>query len=333
MSIALGILGALIILLVVADLLWTVFLEGAGPMTGRINATVGKIILSLHRPLSRRPLTLAGLLTVVATLAAWSILLWAGWGLIFCASPGALIDSNTGQPADCGARFYFAGACISTLGTGDYRPIGHFWQIMTALAGGSGFVLFGLAVAYLVPVVGAVTQKRQVAVCISSLGSSPGDIIFRAWNGMDTSALAPHLVSLTQMLALLGESHLTYPVLHVFHSGKRSSAVAPSVAALDEALTILECGLQKGCSLDLPSLGAARAAITEFLSTLAPALIEPAKEAPPMPTLHALKDMGVPVVEDQLFEMALANLANRRKMLLALVRKEGWTWEDVWPRQ
>ena len=61
--------------------------------------------------------------------------------------------------------------------------------------------------------------------------------------------------TLIPMLAGLGESHLTYPVLHYFHSTKRSASAAAGVASLDEALTILECGLQKGCSLDLPSLG------------------------------------------------------------------------------
>src|SRR5581483_3828156 len=136
----------------------------------------------------------------------------------------------------------------------------------------------------------------------------------------------PHLVSLTGMLALLGESHLTYPVLPFFSSTKCSAAVAPGVAALDEALTILECGLQQGCSLDLPSLGAARMAITEFLETLKPALIRPAAEVPPSPSLRGLRDSGVPVVDDALFDSALAGLAARRRLLLALVLNEGWTW-------
>ena len=123
----------------------------------------------------------------------------------------------------------------------------------------------------------------------------------------------------------------TYPVLHYFHSSKRSASLASSVAALDEALTILECGLQKGCSLDLPSLGAAREAITEFLNTLGPALIEPAHDSPPLPSLKMLKEIGVPVVDDELFAQSLKGMASRRKLLLALVRNEGWTWHAVWP--
>ena len=63
-------------------------------------------------------------------------------------------------------------------------------------------------------------------MCIWALGKDPGDIIAPHWNGADSTALNPHLVSLMPMLAGLGESHLTYPVLHYFHSTKRSSSAA-----------------------------------------------------------------------------------------------------------
>ena len=274
---------------------------------------------------------LAGLVAIISTLLTWTIMVWAGWALIFSSYTYALVDANTKQPADEWARIYFAGYTIFTLGLGDYKPIGAFWQIATSVAAGSGFLMFGTALAYLMAVVPAATQKRQLAVVIWSLGKSPDDIILRAWNGVDSTALSPHLISLIPMLALMGESHLSYPILHYIHSTKRSASLAVSVASLDEALTILECGLQRGCSLDLPSLGAAREAITEFLKTLAPALITPAKDDPPPPSLKMLKDMGVPVVDDELFKQSLAGLARRRRALHALVRNEGWTWEAVWP--
>lgn len=42
------------------------------------------------------------------------------------------------------------------------------------------------------------------------------------------------------MLSQLGESHLTYPVLHYFHSVDRTKAIALSLTTLDDALTLLE---------------------------------------------------------------------------------------------
>ncbi len=258
-------------------------------------------------------------------------MIWLGWTLVFLSRPDSLTGADSHGTPDLVTHIYFVGSTIFTLGMGDYRPQGHFFQIIASIAAGSGFILFGLALAYLVPVTSAATQKRQLAVCIWSLGKGPDDIIIRAWNGVDSTALAPHLISLIPMLALLGENHLTYPLLHYFHSTKRSSSVAAGVAALDESITILECGMQSGCSLDLPSLGAAREAITEYLNTLRPALIFPARDTPPPPSLQGLRDVGVPAVDDALFEAALATLSERRRLLLALVRNEGWTWDAVWP--
>jgi hypothetical protein len=328
----LGVVGAGLLVYALIDLLWTCFLEGGAPVTTRACSWLAKGLLKCQtRRTSRRLIAKAGLVSAVTTVLVWGVSIWAGWTLIFCASPGGLVASDTGRPADLTERVYFVGYTIFTLGLGDYKPVGHFYEIVTALAAGSGFILFGLALAYVVPVVSAATAKRQLGVCIWALGKDPGDIIARAWNGADSTALNPHLVSLVPMLAGLGESHLTYPVLHFFHSTKRSSSAAASVAALDEALTILECGMQQGCSLDVPSLGAAREAITEFLNTLAPALIYPAADSPPSPSLQPLRDLGLPAVDDELFEASLASVKDRRRLLLALVRNEGWDWDAVWP--
>lgn len=334
MRILLGIAGFCIVLVTVVDLLWTTFLEGAGPISLHVASRIGRLVLACHRfeKGSRRIITKAGLLTVIGTLFVSANLMWVGCGLIFCASPDALVFAENHQPAGWWGRLYFAGTTLTTLGLGDYRPEGTFWEIFTAITGASGFVLIGLVISYIVPVVSAATQKRQLAVCIWALGRSPDDIIIRAYNGVDTTALVPHLISLIPMLALLGESHLTYPVLHFFHSSKRSSAIAPSIAALDEALTILECGMQQGCSLDVPSLGAARESIDEFLKTLKPALVETGAAVPPSPSLARLRDAGVPVVDDKLFAEATVGLAERRRLLTALVVNEGWTWESVWPK-
>jgi Ion channel len=329
----LGVLGLALLVYALIDVLWTCFLEGGAPVTTRACSWVAKGLLKCQtRRTSRRLIAKAGLASTVVTVLVWGVSIWTGWTLIFCASRGALVATDTGRPADFTERVYFVGYTIFTLGLGDYKPVGHFYEIITALAAGSGFILFGLALAYLVPVVSAATAKRSLGVTVWTLGKDPGDIIARAWNGADSTALNPHLVSLVPMLAGLGESHLTYPVLHYFHSSKRSSSAAASVAALDEALTILECGLQQGCSLDVPSLGAAREAITEFLNTLAPALIFPAADSPPTPSLQPLRDLGVPAVEDDLFEASLSAVAERRRMLLALVRNEGWDWDAVWPK-
>ena len=330
-SILIFLAGMALLLLALIDLLWTTFLEGGPPISTRMCHFAFQRTLMFCRGKNRKVIGVAGLVAIITTLVTWTVMVWIGWALIFSSSSTALVDAYTRQPADRIAPLYFAGTTIFTLGLGDYQPRGHFWQLLTSVAAGTGFLMFGTALAYLMAVVPAATQKRQLAVVIWALGKSPDDIIIRAWNGADSTALSPHLISLIPMLALMGESHLSYPILHYIHSTKRSASLAASVASLDESLTILECGLQRGCSLDLPSLGAAREAITEFLQTLEPALIAPSLDDPPAPSLKMLKDMGVPVVDDDLFKLSLAGLAHRRRMLHALVRNEGWTWDAVWP--
>ena len=325
-------IGITVLLLALTDLLWTTFLEGGPPLSTHVCHFAFHRTLRFCRRENRKMVNLAGLIAIISTLVTWTFLVWLGWALVFSSSHSALVDPVTHLPADELDRVYFAGSTIFTLGIGDYQPAGHFWQLLTSVAAGTGFLMFGTALAYLMAVVPAATQKRQLAVVIWSLGKSPDDIIIRAWNGADSTALAPHLISLIPMLALMCESHLSYPILHYIHSTKRSSSLAASVASLDEAITILECGLQCGCSLDLPSLGAARQAITEFLQTVEPALIAPSQDDPPAPSLKMLKDMGVPVVDDDLFQQSLVVLTERRRMLHALVRNEGWTWDAVWPK-
>lgn len=38
----------------------------------------------------------------------------------------------------------------------------------------------------------------------------------------------------------------------------------------------------------------------------------------------------MPVVSDALFEARLATLADRRRLLLAFVRNDGWHWADLY---
>lgn len=328
------ILGLLILAYTAVELLWTVFLEGGAPLTMHLIRAQASLFTSTScRMSTRRLIVMAGPGAVVVSVLTWTILLWSGWTLILCSAPGAIVASADGQPASVAARLSYVGYTIFPLGLGDYRPTSSLWQLLTAVMAASGIFFFGVALAYVVPIISAATQKRQLGVVIWTLGQSPAQIIIRAWNGLDSTALNPHLISLIPMLAILGENHLTYPSLHFFHGSRRSSALAPAVAALDEALTILECGLQQGCSLDLPSLGAAREAITEFLQTLKPALIAPATETPPTPSLKELRDAGVSAVDDELFDKSVRMLAPRRRLLLALVQNEGWEWTNVWPAQ
>jgi Ion channel len=335
MGILLAFFGLALLILVTIDLLWTAFLEGVGPLSLRIGVTIGNTLHAIYRQThSRRPLAWGGLLGTIAMIMTWTLMIWIGWTLIFCSWRGAVVSTGTTNPADAFDRFYFTGNTIFTLGVGDFVPQGHFFEILTDLCCGMGFFLFGAALSYLVPIISAATQKRQVAVCIWALGKNPLDIIFRAWDGKGTSALLPHFLSLSQLIALLGESHTTYPLLHGFRSTKRSASAGVNIAMLDEAITILECGLDRGCSLNLPTLGAMREVISEYLITVKPIFQYVHDDAdPPLPSLEPLRELGIPVVDDETFDAAIAVMQERRRLLGKLATLEGWTWQDIWPEK
>jgi hypothetical protein len=61
---------------------------------------------------------------------------------------------------------------LFTLGVGDYRPNGAFWQMLTALCAADGLLTITLSVTYFVPLVSAATRKRQIAASISRSSSA-----------------------------------------------------------------------------------------------------------------------------------------------------------------
>lgn len=335
MSVILIALGVFLIAFVFVDALWTTLGTGGGPFTRRLTGALWDGMLRLYErtTLGHRFLAVAGVCVFLMTIGSWIFGLWAGWLLVFSGGEDAVVHAQTGLPVGFWERIYFTGFTIVTLGTGDYVPQGALWQVLTSLAALSGLFLVTLSISYLVPVAQAATHKRQLALRISSLGLSAQDIILNAWDGTDCKKLQPPLAPLAGELAALGQQHLTYPVLHYFHSPAHPKAIAPNVVALDEALTILRYGMPEQCSLDRPMFRLVRHIITEFLQTLDKTFIVEGRAAPPPPSLDRLREKGLPMASDEAFQKAVRHLAHRRRLLLGLVRNDGWAWEALRERE
>jgi hypothetical protein len=337
LHILLGLIGIIVLIVTIYDILWTTLrLTSGGPITSRVTNSLWKAALRVTRSRLIRPhpirshkaLATLGFFIVLFTVALWILLIWTGWTLVLELSPRAVLYAATGRPADLGERIYFIGSTLVTLGNNEYRPGGPGWRIVTLIAAANGFSMFTLIVTYLLPIVNAELERRRLAVHITALGRTPQEILLRAWNGSDFGMLPDHLVALTQPMMGVGQGHLAYPVLHCVHSSTRETALAPSVAVLDEAITLF-AGV---CPEQRPDKGAfypLRQAIAEFLSTLAEAHLEPTGEAPPSPPLEPLRKAGIVTVKDEEFRLALDSLVSRRRLLLGLVEEEGWRWEDV----
>jgi hypothetical protein len=78
---------------------------------------------------------------------------------------------------------------------------------------------------------------------------------------------------------------------------------------------------------DRPTIDPLRSSITKFLTTLGSLSPQETSDAPPAPSLDRLRTHGIPIVDDEDFLEEVQELADRRRLLLAMVYSEGWTWE------
>ena len=331
MSVLLLIIGLVLLAVISSDVLVTTLtLRGGGFLTKRLSSWLWHGATKMHRyNTNHRLLAIIGLLLVLGMALLWYFMTWVAWSLIFNSFQEAIVNSSDKQPASTWGRIYFTAYTLTTLGRGDYLPQTTFWHLLTGLAAANGFFLVTLSIAYLFPVISSAIQKRSLAIHISSLGGTGDQILINAWNGKDFGNLDQHLINLTPLILGLSEQHLAYPVLHYFHTKERSRSLPLSIAALDEAMTLLKYAVPSEHRPDTASLNPARRACSAFLKNLKSDYIEPDNYEPKLIPLKLLEEHGIPTVGDRAFKQNTKQIAKRRKLLLALVRNDGWSWDAV----
>lgn len=331
MTAILMIVGVLLLLTALVDVVWTAVAagSGAGPLSSRFTRMLWNVALRAHSATpSPTVLTVAGVLIVLCVLLSWIALVLAGWLLVFSSADGAVRAASTGAPGDLTDRVYFTGYTVFTLGIGDFVPGDGVWQLATVLATGSGLVLVTLSITYLVPVASAVVQRRQLASQIAGLGRSGQEIVLRGWNGTDFGSLGQNLSMLTPTLHTVRLQHLTYPVLHFFHSQSPLDAAAVNLTNLAQALELLRYGVATEARPDDQTLGALDAALDEFLEALHGVHISDDAEPVPVADLTALEDAGIPV-DRSAYSRACADSESRRRRLRSYLHDDGWDLEDL----
>jgi len=331
--------GAAIVLAVLYDLGATTISLSAvrGPVSGRVSALVWALG-NRSRSERRRLQRITGPLLLVSILVGWFLTMTLGWTMVFAAD-GALTsaaepDQQSSQVRWVDSLFFVFGRLVGT-GSSNLEPDAAVWSTAVALLTLSGVILLTLVLAWILPVVGAVVQKRALASKISALGGTPQEIVLTSWTGRDLGALDLHLLPIIDELTVLAQRHLAYPVIHYFHSTADRTAIGPRLAALDEALTIIDVAglddVERGTGLDVSVTRPLRQAISDYLSTLEFGFIAAADEVPPLPRVDLLAAAGVIDSDDvraRLDERA-DELASRRALLLGYVQHDGWGWDAV----
>ena len=147
--------GIALLVVVFVDLVWTTLgvSHGAGPLTSVVLRAGWRAGAPLRRRQAHGAVAVAGVVTVLATLAVWVVILWTAWASMFLGAGGGIVD-RTGADAGAWDRIYFAGYSVFTLGNGEFQPEGPAWQMATVVAALSGLTVISLAIAYLVLVFG-----------------------------------------------------------------------------------------------------------------------------------------------------------------------------------
>ena len=329
-----GIVGALLILVINYDAIITTFSASrAGPLTNRLISIVWGLLLRIHhRRNHHHLLSAAGPWAAFLLVLFWLAIAWLGWLLLFCASHDAVVNATTKEPANFIERAYFTGYTITTLGYGDFVPKDDDWRLPAFLAAGNGFFLFTLTLTYLINVVSAVTQKRQLALTISALGQFPYQILENTADEGRYESLSSQLQQLNQSINTVGQQHLAFPILHYFHSGDKHShdnALPLSLARLYQALAIVCHACPSLSAKTRAELSTTRNIIEQFLDTLSSAFIHPASTAPVIPDLQVYATL--PGIEASPADIqAYLRDKDRQRLLLAYVHKDGWEWQDIW---
>jgi len=324
--------GVILVAVSNADLIYTTLsTNGAGLLSGNLAKLIWKILFLLSRQKAQsRLLNYAGMIITISILTTWILLAWAGYAFIFISDADSIRHGQTNAIATIWEKVYYAGYSLSTLGNGDFYATSAFWRVFTIIVALSGLTMVTIAITYLIQVITAEIEKRQLALHIAVLGGTPQSILLNSWDGKNFQQLENDLSTLTPKILSHSQHHMAYPIIHYFHSNRLRESTSVNLAALDEAVTILLLCIPPEARPSKVALRNIRTALTTYLITLEGDFLYPSEKDLPLPDLESLHRRGIPLLEDHERIIHEYNqLIKRRRMLRSIIEYGGWNWNDL----
>lgn len=323
-------LGSLLIIVVMIDLIWSILSTlGAGPIATSITSLIWIIARTFRQKTSFKALSKLTPLAMLGTIfMVWLAILWAGWLLIFIAHDGAIIVESTGARPSLFGHIYFVGTALSTLGSSQIIPKNPQWGLIMGLASFNGLIVLTLFITYLLPIVSAAVDRRQIALTIWGLGESSEDIVLNGWNQGSFQVLESQLYQLALQLLTHSERHVAYPVLQYFSAASPRADLSPRIASLDDAITILAHAVPAHLRPAQTVLRTLRKAISEYLRRVEERHIKLTDEPPELPDFGAIRRAQIPLVSDDEIKTIFDERRDHRRLLCGFVEADGWSWRD-----
>ncbi len=335
-------LGFAIYALVMWDVLKTTLsLHGSGPLTNLIVGATNKLISAppakFGEDTNRSAVVFffarySGLLLTSILFVMWFVGLTVSLTLVLASTADSVTQNTDGSGVDLFERLYFVAASVTTAGFGDYVPNGNGWRFFTIVTATSGLIVTTLGISYVINLIGAVVNQRQLARSIVNLGTTPTDILSAFYDTQGFAPFGDSLQSIGDSILLHVQHHLAYPMCHYVRADDNRNCLPAALAVFDETLTVLLYEVPKVYQPNLGHLFLARRAVSAYLENLRDIYIDEADEAPPWPELTFLmtKWRIVPAGRERdLSENERESIRHRRRLLRAAVQSQGLSWDNL----
>ncbi|WP_217474125.1 potassium channel family protein [Stutzerimonas stutzeri] len=306
--------------------------RGGGTITNVVSRLVWQgFFIAAGRRGESKLLEYAGQCVLLLVLLTWIACLWLSLFLMLASDPGSVVNGTTKQAANAWETLYYAGFTLSTLGVGDYAASGDGWRVLTSAAAFCGLTFITAAITYIVPVLSAVSLQNQLSLLVTSMGRTPQEIVVNSWNGADFSRFYDNASDIRQMLVEHTLNHHAYPVIRCFHNRHASKSVIPAVVMLDEVLRLLD-----QVSHEIPQDGLKR----KMLGSVVDRHLEmqrthylggfPSEVKGPELDVSTLEGAQIPLDTDMGLPGNAEQQRQRRALLTALLKADGWRWEHIY---
>jgi hypothetical protein len=249
--IALGVLGAVIVLVALADLFVTVFnYDGFSFIANRLHGVLWKGMRGLARPLPERArhaaLSLGSASMLPATYVLWLGLEVVGFALLYLAGLHGHAFARTHVGRGFGDALYLSGGAISSLTFGDAVPRTTLARALVDLETIIGLTTFTLALGYVVTTFDVLKTLDGLHATVRRHAedpSRPSSILARHFRGGQPSELPGLLQAISERLEEYDEGLRRYPVVYYFHTRRLVRSIPHIFASLGRLVALLRWGL------------------------------------------------------------------------------------------
>ena len=339
-----AVLGTVLILTVTIDAFYTVFSNrGGGWLTNVWTSTIWKALLAIHRRFrTHRLLSVSGPGLLLSIVVLWYLMLVVGWACVFGSTDTSVINSDKQLITNFEDKLFFVSVTLSTLGYGNMVPNGPPWTFWGNATAFSGTVLLTASLSYVLAVLQASIERRQLATMINSIGATSEKFIARTWCTPRSQVLNSQLLSIANQIDNHAHKHVNYPILRYFHTGQWRTSPAPALLVFSDAVFLASHGMAADQRPPESLLHVCAESVANYLdqtTAIDQSIANPACEQEPkggeddIPdaiSLDILKNLQLRTVGDEEYAHQYRSYLDRRKKLVELTREDGWN-TDHWP--